>query len=501
MQGEIKKQDAKFLDVDLIQLIKNTLRILRRVWLPIVLVVALFAVTAVYVQQKTYTPSYKAYCTFSVRVVNKATLNETNSLYSVYYDQDLAKQLDDTFSYMLTSDFFIDEITEYIGDQPVTDSITADSIEGSNIFVLSTFNTTPQKAGALLEKLMEVFNDAARYVVGDMKTEIIEGPVVEDTPCNTPNKVIGIAIGVFLGSMLCMGLVILYAMFRRTVFEPSDLEEHLNMQCFGVVPYLQAKKNLNDNPASVSISHEQGSFRESIRGIARKLENTIERRKVKVILVTSTAAGEGKSILSQNLAESFAYWGKKVVLLDGDFRKPALYRRYGFKNEKLSIEDVLSGEASLDTVLKKRYEDNLTMILNSEVVRKPTVVIDSDTMKEMIDSFKADADIVIIDSPPCGQLSDASIFQQYADGVLFVVEQDRISIHQIVEAAENLCDFENKLLGYVLNGAQKVHRGYGKYGYGKYSYGKYGYGYYGKYGYDNYGESGKHAKHQREELE
>ena len=84
---------------------------------------------------------------------------------------------------------------------------------------------------------------------------------------------------------------------------------------------------------------------------------------------------------------------------------------------------------------------------------------------------------------------------------MFVVEQDRISIHQIVEAAENLCDFENKLLGYVLNGAQKVHKGYGKYGYGKYSYGKYGYGYYGKYGYDNYGESGKHAKHQREELE
>ena len=76
MPREIKKQDSKDLDVSFKRLIQNTLRIVRRVWLPMVLVVVLFAATSVYVQQKTYTPSYRAYCTFSVRVVNKATLNE-----------------------------------------------------------------------------------------------------------------------------------------------------------------------------------------------------------------------------------------------------------------------------------------------------------------------------------------------------------------------------------------------------------------------------------------
>ena len=88
----------------------------------------------------------------------------------------------------------------------------------------------------------------------------------------------------------------------------------------------------------------------------------------------------------------------------------------------------------------------------------------------------------MIDTPPCGQLSDAALFQQYADGILYVVQQDRIPIHQIVEAAESLCDSENKLLGYVINGAEQLPHGYGKYGYSKY-------GHYGSYG--DYQESGK----------
>jgi capsular exopolysaccharide synthesis family protein len=327
-------------------------------------------------------------------------------------------------------------------------------------------------------------------VVGDMETEIIEGPVSSQAPHNTPSRTKGIVLGAAMGLVLCMGLIVLYTILRHTVFEPSDLEKHLNMPCFGVVPLLQSKRHLNDNLATVSSTHEQGTFRESIRGIARKLENALNSHNAKVILVTSTASGEGKSVLSQNLAEIFAHWGKNVVLLDGDLRKPSLYRRFGYQQESMSLEAALSGAAPVDTVVRTRHNGKLTLILNSVPVEKPTVVIGSPAMKALIERYAAQADLVIIDTPPCGQLSDASLYQQYADGILYVVQQDRMSIHQIVEAAEAMYDSENKLLGYALNGAQQVPQGYGKYGYGKYSYGKYGgygkYGY-GKYGYGKYG--------------
>lgn len=490
MQQDLEQQDNDVLEIDLGRVLQVFFQTVKRLWLPMLLVIVFFAAAVVFVQQKSYVPSYKAYCTFSVHVVNKSTLSDTSSRYAVYYNEDLAKQLDATFAYLINSDFLTDDIKEYLDTDTVDGSIEATSIEGSNIFILSAYSSSPKKAAALLEAVMAVYYDAARYVVGDMNTEIIEGPVASQIPYGMPSITKGALIGVAIGLVLDIGMAALYALFKRTVMEPSDLENHLNVQCFGVVPLLQTGKKRVDNPTKVSTNHEQGMFRESIRGIARKLEAAMGTPDKKVILVTSASPGEGKSTVSQNLAETFAHWEKKVVLLDGDLRNPTLYRRYGSRQDVFPLEEVLCGDASVDTVLHRRQSDGLTVVLNSLPVKNPTVCIDSPAMKEMIADLASQADIVIIDTPPCGQFSDVALYQQYADGILFVVQQDREPIMQIVDVAENLCSSANKLLGYVLNGAQQISRGYGKYGYGYYSYGKYGgygnYGY-GKYGYGSYG--------------
>lgn len=493
MQQNVEQQKNDVLEIDIGRLLQTVWQLAKRFWLLILLMVALFAAAVAFVMQKNYTPSYKAYCTFAVHVNTNASLTDTNSLYSVYYDQDLAAHLDATFSYLVNGGFLLDDIKEYMGTKTIDGTIHASSIEGSNIFILTTYSSAPEKAGALLDALMAVYYDDARFVVGDMVTEVIEGPIISQTPHNAPNRVKGIILSVILGLVLSASVLVVYALLRRTVMKPSDLEAHLNMQCFGVVPLLQSKRNLQDNPASVSASREQGLYRESIRGIARKLEHSLASRKAKVIVVTSTAAGEGKSSLSLSLAENFAHWGKKVVLLDGDLRKPSLARYCGFKQETFPLEKVLSGQAAFDTVLRQKRDGKLTLVPNSVPAKNPTVVVDSAPMKELIRSFADQADLVIIDTPPCGQFSDASLYQQYADGILYVVQQDRMTIRQILEAAENLQDADNKLLGYVLNGAQQIAQGYGKYGYGKYSYGKYsGYGGYSKYG--KYGKYGHYEK-------
>lgn len=491
MQQEVEQNKDDVVQIDIIRIAQKVLQMLKKLWLIVLLAIAFCVATVVLVQQKSYTPSYKAYCTFSVHVINKGTLSDINSLYAVYYDQDLAEQLDATFSYLINSDLLLDDIKEYLGTDRIDGSIHANSIEGSNIFVISTYGSNPETAGKLLEALMAVYYDSARYVVGDMKTEIIEGPVVSQTPYNVPNRIKGVILGVGLGLVLSIGAMVLYAMFKRTVIKPSDLEEYINIPCFGVVPLVQTKRELTDDLAKVSATHEQGMFRESIRGIARKLENAADGWNKKVFLVTSTIPNEGKSMLSQNLAETFAHWGKKVVLIDGDLRNPSLYRRYGFKNKEFHLEDVLRKKVSADTVICRRHSGKLTLVMNSVPVEKSTVYIDSSAMKSLIEYFSAHAEIVIIDTPPCGQLSDVSLYQQYADGILYVIQQDQPSIRNIVDSVEKLCGFENKVVGYVINGAEQISQGYGKYGYGKYSYGKYGnYGGYGKYGYIKSGEYG-----------
>ena len=94
-----------------------------------------------------------------------------------------------------------------------------------------------------------------------------------------------------------------------------------------------------------------------------------------------------------------------------------------------------------------------------------------------------EADFVILDAPPCDTLPDATVLMQYADRILYVVRQDYAPTPRIQDAVEDLCEDDEKLLGYVLSFADATASGYGKYGYGTYSYGKYGNGYYGKYGY------------------
>lgn len=479
---DAKKDNDDIVEIDLVRLFRNAWQAFKRMWWLALLVMALFGAGTALIQRMRYTPSYKAYCTFAVHVINKATLSEANSLYAVYYDQDLAKQLDATFSYLVNSDFFEDDIKEYLGTNTIGGTMQSKSIEGSNLFTLTAYSSTPEKADALLEALMAVYYDAARFVVGDMTTEIIEGPVVSQAPYNAPNYIKVALLGAALGFFLSVSVTLLHAFLKQTVFAPADLEKHLNAQCYGVVPLLQTTQLLSDDLKEASTSREQGMFRESIRGIARKLESTMEKQGAKVLLITSTAPGEGKSVLSQNLAASFAHWGRKVVLLDGDLRKPSLYQYHGYKQESFPLEDVLLGQASVDTVLRQLQDGKLTLVLNSQSMEKPTVYIDSPAMKALIDHCTAHADIVIIDTPPCSWLSDVSLYSQYADGILYVVQQDRMGVDQIVESAENLCSTENKLLGYVVNGAQETPQGYGKYGYGQYSYGKYGgYGRYGGY--------------------
>ena len=153
MNSETRKDKDDAVELDVVRLFRNAWQAFKRIWLLTLVAAILFAAGAVFMQRKQYTPSYKAYCTFAVHVVNKATLGDINSLHAVYYDQDLAKQLDATFSYLVNSDFFEDDIKEYLGTNTIGGTMQSKSIEGSNLFTLTAYSSTPEKADALLISL------------------------------------------------------------------------------------------------------------------------------------------------------------------------------------------------------------------------------------------------------------------------------------------------------------------------------------------------------------
>ena len=465
-------QNDEAAELDLWKLLYDCWKSVKRFWWIVLGCVAVFAVLVPTVCQWNTVPEYKATCSFTVRVVNSSVTESIHNQYDIYYDKDLATQLDKTFTYILTSDHLGDEVRQELDKELVAGRITAKCITGSNLFEITALSKSPQEAYDLLVTVMEVFPNAARYVVGDLMVEMLEKPEANKTPANAVNLKKMAVLGGLLGLALAAGILVLIALSVRTVRKPEELEEVLNMPCLGIVPITRERTN----------NIAEGEFRESIRGISRKVETALERDGVKVLLVTGTNAEEGKSLIARYLAQTLAEWGKRVYLVDCDLRKPSLHKLFKCRDQKLPLEDYLNGKEPLDAVLCQTNTKGLTLVCNTESVREPTVLLGTQAMKDMIEKLASSGDCVILDTPPCGGFSDVAALQGYAQRILYVVRQNHAAKEQIIDAVEHLTDDESKLLGFVLNYAEKTASGYGKYGYGAYSYGKYGNGYYGKYG-------------------
>ena len=462
--------------IDVLQILRNYLKNAKRFWWFLAACAVLLAVLVPIVCKQIVQLEYKATCSFSVRVVNSSVTDSLYNQYDIYYDKDLAQQLDTTFTYILTSDYLSDEVRQELGKELEEGRITAKCITGSNLFEITVLGDTPQEAYDMLVTVMEVFPRAARYVVGDLMVEMLEEPSAGEKPSNAVNTKVTALAGAAGGFALASVILVFAAGSARTVHKPEDLEEVLNMSCLGVVPLTRERTN----------NITEGEFRESIRGISRKVEMALERENAKVLLVTGTSAGEGKSLLARYLAQTLAEWGKRVYLVDCDLRKPSLYKLFKCGDQELPLEEYLRGEKPLDAVLCQTSVKRLTLVGNSKSVQEPTVLLASQTMKDMIAQLADNCDYVVLDAPPCESLSDVEVLQTYAQKIVYVVRQDYAPRDRIVDTVQQLTDEGSKLLGFTLNFAEKTVGGYGKYGYGAYSYGKYGNGYYGKYGHYNH---------------
>jgi len=217
--------------------------------------------------------------------------------------------------------------------------------------------------------------------------------------------------------------------------------------------------------------------------------------KCKVIVVTSSLQGEGKSITAVNMAISYAMTDRKVLVVDCDLRRPKIARLMQL-NAKTGLSNLL-----MDPRLKKEAIipsgiDNLDVLLSGSIPPNPSELLGSPRMQALLQELREDYDYIFLDSPPINMVTDAVVLAPESDGVLFLVRANKSERGAVAHAVKQLEYSQAKILGFVLNGVdmEKTHYGdkkyryrryfrYGRYGYG---YGRYGYGY-GRHGYSSYG--------------
>ena len=140
------------------------------------------------------------------------------------------------------------------------------------------------------------------------------------------------------------------------------------------------------------------------------------------------------------VAISLAKKGKKVALLDGDLRHPSVALSMGIRTKKYGIADVLNKKADLKSIMLRYGEYELDILPGKEMVKNPTELIGNGYLERLLKVLRKNYDYVIVDTPPCGMLSDASAIARMTDGAVMVVRQDSARIDRILNGVENIAD-------------------------------------------------------------
>ncbi len=452
---------------------------IKKLWWTCILFAALFGGGMFFNSYRSYSPSYTVSATFTVSTQNSSASIGGISVYSFYYDSTTAAQLASTFPYLLNSNLLSDMICEDMGITSIPVKMNAAAVQGSNMFTLSVTGKDPQLTYDILQSVIKNYPSVAKYVVGNIKLTMITTPTVPTKPSNSNDYITDGIKGAAAGIAAGLVLIVIYALSRKTVRTKNDVKNELNCDYIGTIPQVRFKKHKIQTDRSVLFTNDKAGpgFLESVRVLRNTFTNALG-SKDKIIMVTSTAPGEGKTTVLTNLAISLADYDKKILLIDGDLRNPSAAKVLRLNPDELNWHTETEKYKIADL---EEYNISFMLIDNSDLRKQR--FINNDDIRNIFDSVKDSYDYIFVDAPPCGLVSDALYIAQEADAAFYVIYQDAVRIGKIKSGLDGLMSTDVKIIGCVINGAVSGITGYGhNYGYGHYGYGgkyskNYGYGY------------------------
>jgi succinoglycan biosynthesis transport protein ExoP len=327
-----------------------------------------------------------------------------------------------------------------------------------------------------------------------------------------PRLIQSLAMFTFLGTLFGFGLALAFEMTDKSFRSPAEIRKRLGLPVVGHIPPIRIDLPM-DNPAlkgiepdiePVVVSHlrPKSIEAEAYRGVRTQLYFSTQGAGHQVIQVTSPNPGDGKSTLAANLAVSIAQSGKRVVLMDCDFRKPRVHKIFHIEKPDVGLASVISGDTDLAAAIRTSVVENLFILPCGPRPQNPAELLTSPEFQDVIDKLRAQFDFVIIDTPPVLAVSDPAVVAPRVDGVLLVFRMTKKARPTAERAREQLAALGANVLGVIVNGTGgNKDDGYG-YGYG-YNYG-YGYQYQYQYEYeyaDNYTDDGSDTPSSYGELE
>ncbi|MGH9126798.1 MAG: polysaccharide biosynthesis tyrosine autokinase, partial [Acidimicrobiales bacterium] len=338
----------------------------------------------------------------------------------------------------------------------------AKDVNAATAAITPQLDSLTQEQGTFKQQLADLQVEAALNSGDAQLVKPATTPTSPASPRPLRDAILAIAAGLILG----VGAALVLDQLDDSIKSPDDLERTIpRIPNLAVIPYVGAWK-AKDQTLVVSVTDPKAPAAEAYRSLRTALQFAGLDRPFRNVQVTSPSQGEGKTTTLANLGVALAQVGQRVVLVDCDLRRPRIHQFFGLDNE-VGFTSVVLGHVPADAALQDAPDiPGLQILPSGPLPPNPAEMLASSRCGEVLTALQAEADILLIDSPPVLPVTDAAVISGMADVTLLVVTAGFTTRRQAAKAVETLGQVEAPLLGTILNraGARDAY-GYG-YGYG-----------------------------------
>lgn len=427
---------------------KNLMRIARRRWRSIA-AMFLLAVSASLALSITTTPVYESQT--RIYITADSTSSSGNDIGANYF---LVSQIK-SYAQLANHAEVLRLTSEKLGSDAPTDlasKISAQALPESLILQVTTHDTNPERAQTIAQAHALVLVDYLEELEtpkGDENPQIkatLTDPASYNPSPIAPRTALNTIVAALLGLMLGCALALARELLDNTVHSADEMQETVNAP---VMASVGTDSEMAKRPLLTQLS-AFSTRGEAFRVLRTNLQFLDLDSEVKSLVITSATAGEGKTSTSANLAIALAQAGRRVLLVDGDLRRPRVAGLLGL-DASIGLTTVLVGRSELEGSIQRHAESGVYVLASGPTPPNPSEVLQSRATRDLIQQLRNAYDIVIVDAPPVLPVADASILATACDGAIIVARHGKTHREHIQTAAQRIRSVNGKILGAVVN--------------------------------------------------
>ena len=436
--------------IDLIKLASSVWKIFRRRWYIFTAVMLLAGALGGYLGTKGFRPTYTSKATFIVEIDGDGT----------FIGQATSKVLLASIPQVVTSADMWELIYEKADGKFSVARLEAEVIEDTNVISMSAVGYSPESAYDTLNTALEIFPDLTRHSVGKISVSYIIRPSVPTSSDGAADAIKSVLSGLLIGAVLCLGAIALYVVLFPTFDSVEEIRRRFGFEKVLSIPEInnadpERPFRINDKSVNRRFYDAIGRMRSSIAHEARKKD-------VRTILVTSTAASEGKTTVAVNFALSLAQHGMRVLLIDCDLRIPSVAKKMEMHSTP-GLTDLLMGKTAAISEFQTKILKNWYIIPSGSIPPNPSELLGSKRMETVLEELKEVFSYIVLDLPPVNAVSDALSVSHLITGMIVVVRENYSEKKELESCLRQLRLSNVHVLGCVMNDAKSGGGLYGKY--------------------------------------